>query len=58
MKTRSNFVHEKDYVSEWTSLRGRVDYVMCELQKLSIKAHNQALIDLQNWFNQVCVHMQ
>ena len=46
VKTRSNFVHEKDYVSERTSLRGRVDYVMCELQKLSIEAHNQALIDL------------
>jgi len=58
VKTRTNFVHEKDYVSEWTSLRERVDYVMCELHKLSIEAHNQALIDIQNWFNQVVVNMQ
>ena len=31
VKTRSNFVHEEDYVSEWTALRSRVDYMMCEL---------------------------
>ena len=35
IKTRNNPVHEEDYVSEWTSLRNRVDYMMCELQKLS-----------------------
>jgi len=32
VKTRSNFVHEEDYVGEWTVLRSRVDYMMCELQ--------------------------
>jgi len=35
IKTRNNLVHEEDYVSNWTSLRNRVDYMMCELQKLS-----------------------
>jgi len=40
VKTRSNFVHEKNYTTEWTTLRKRVDYVMCELQKLSLEAHD------------------
>jgi len=40
VNTISNFVHEKNYVDEWTSLREIVDYVMCELQKLSLEAHN------------------
>ena len=36
VKTRNNYIHEKDYVNEWTSLRNRVEYMMCELQKLSL----------------------
>ena len=58
MKTRNNFVHEKDYVSEWTSLRNRVEYIMCELQKLSLEAHDKALLDLQTWFKGVTVNME
>ena len=58
VKTRSNFVHEKDYVSEWTSLRNRVEYIMCELQKLSLEAHDKALIDLQKWFKGVTLNMK
>jgi hypothetical protein len=58
VKTRSNFDHEKDYVSEWTSLRNRVDYMMCELQKLSLEAHDKALKDIQNWFNGVAKNME
>jgi len=43
VKTRSNLIHKKSYVDQWTSLRERIDYVMGELQKISIEAHNQAL---------------
>jgi len=58
VKTRNNFIHEKDYVSEWTSLRNRVEYMMCELHKLSLKAHDKALLDLQQWFKGVIVNME
>ena len=47
-----------DYVSEWTSLRSRVDYMMCELQKLSLEAHDKALLDLQQWFQGVTVNLE
>ena len=58
IKTRNNPVHEEDYVSEWTSLRNRVDYMMCELQKLSLEAHDKALLDLQQWFQGVTVNLE
>jgi len=58
VKTRSNFVHEKDYVDEWTRLRSRVEYMMCELQKLSLEAQDKALLDLQQWFQGVTVNME
>ena len=48
MKTRNNFVHEKDYVNEWTRLRNSVDFVMCELQKTSLEAHNQVVQTLND----------
>jgi len=51
VKTKNNFIYEKDYVSEWTSLRNRVEYMMCELHKLS-------LLDLQQWFKGVTVNME
>jgi len=57
VKTRSNFVHEEDYVSEWTTLRSRLDYMMCELQKLTLEAHDKALLDLQKWFHGVTMYM-
>jgi len=50
-------VHEKDYVSEWTTLRSRVNYMMCELHKLSLKAHDKALLDPHKWFHGVTVNM-
>jgi len=40
VKTRSNLIYKENYVDQWTNLRERVDYVMCELQKLSLEAHN------------------
>ena len=58
VKTRNNLVHEDDYVSEWTSLRSRVDYMMCELQKLSLETHDKALLDLQQWFQGVTVNLE
>ena len=58
MKTRNNYIHEKDYVSEWTSLRNIVEYMMCELHKLSLEAHDKALLDLQQWFKGVTVNME
>jgi len=58
VKTRNNYIHEKDYVSEWTSLSNRVEYMMCELHKLSLKAHDKALLDLQQWFKGVTVNME
>jgi len=58
VKTRNNFVHEKIYVDEWTSLRNIVEYMMCELQKLSLEAHDKALLDLQQWFKGVTVNME
>jgi len=32
--------------------------MMCELQKLSLEAHDKALIDLQQWFQGVTVNME
>jgi len=58
VKTRNNYIHEKDYVSEWTSLRNRVEYMMCELHKLSLEAHDKALLDLQQWFKGVTVNLE
>jgi len=58
VKTRNNLVHEEDYVSEWTSLRSRVDYMMCELQKLSLEAHDKVVLDLQQWFQGVTVNLE
>jgi len=58
IKTRNNLVHEEDYVSNWTSLRSRVDYMMCELQKLSLEAHDKALLDLQQWFQGVTMNLE
>jgi len=58
VKTRNNFVHEKDYVNEWTRLRIRVDTVMCELQKASLEAHDKALNTLNEWFIEVVNNME
>jgi hypothetical protein len=58
VQTRSNFVHQENYVDEWTSLRERVDFVMCELQKLSLEAYNQALNTLKDWFKEVVGSME
>ena len=57
-KTRTKFVHENDYVDEWTKLRSRVDFVMCELQKISLEAHDQTLQSLNDWFKEVVSHMK
>jgi len=58
VKTRNNLVHENDYVDEWTGLKERVDYVMCELQKLSLEAHNQTMNSLQDCFKNVISSME
>ena len=58
MKTISNFVHQENYEDEWTTLRGRVEFVMCELHKLSLEAHNQALNTLKDWFKEVVGSME
>ena len=58
VKTRNNFIHEGEYVSEWTSLRSRVDYMMCDLQKLSLEAHDKAHADLQQWFQGVTMNLE
>ena len=58
VKTINNYIHEKDYVSEWNSLRNRVEYMMCELHKLSLEAHDKALLDLQQWFKGVIMNME
>jgi len=58
VKRRNNLVHEGEYVSEWTSLRSRVDYMMCELQKLSLEAHDKADADLQQGFQGVTMNLE
>ena len=59
VKTRNNFVHKEDYVSEWTRLRERVvDLVMCELQKSSFEAHDKAVNTLNEWFTEVVKNME
>ena len=58
MKARNNFVHEEDYVKEWRRLRERVDFVMSELQKSSLKAHSNAQNTLNDWFKDVVKSMQ
>jgi len=58
VKTRNNFIHEGEYVNEWTSLRKRVDYMMCELQKLSLEAHDKGHADLQQWFQGVTMNLE
>jgi hypothetical protein len=58
VKTRNNFVHKVDYVKEWTVLRERVDYVMCELHKTSLEAHDKALNTLNEWFTKVVKNME
>ena len=58
VNTRNNFVHEREYISERTSLRSRVDYMMCELQKLSLEAHDKAHADLQQWLQGVTMNLE
>jgi len=58
VKSRSNLIHNQDCVSEWNSLRDRVDHMMCELQKLCLDAHDKALIELQDWFKEVVNNME
>jgi hypothetical protein len=58
VKTRNNFVHKVDFVKEWTALRERVHYVMCELQKTSLEAHDKALNTLNEWFTEVVKNME
>ena len=58
VKSKSNLIHNQDYVSEWTSLRERVEDMMCELQKLCLNAHDKALIELQDWFKKVAKNME
>jgi len=41
VKTINNFVHAENYEEKWTTLRERVDIVMCEIQKLSLEAHKE-----------------
>jgi len=53
VKSRSNLVHIQDYVSSWTSLRERVEDMMCDLQKMCLDAHDKALVELRKWFNEV-----
>jgi len=56
--SRSNLIHTKDYVSASTSLRERVDDMMCELQKLCLDAHDEALVELREWFKEVAQNME
>jgi len=58
VKTRNNLIHKESYVDQWTSLRERIDYVMNELQKSSVEAHNQALDSLNVWFKEVVNSME
>jgi len=58
VKTRSNFVHKENYEEKWTSLKERVDIVMCVVEKLSLEAHNQSINILNNWFKDVVSSMQ
>jgi hypothetical protein len=58
VKTRNNFVHEEDCVNEWGKLRDRVDFVMCELQKISLEAHDETQNTLKDWFKDVIKSMQ
>jgi len=56
--SRSNLIHTKDYVSASTSLRERVEDMMCELQKLCLDAHDEALVELREWFKEVAQNME
>jgi len=58
VKTRNNSVHVEHYVDEWTRLRKRVDFVMCEFQKTSLEAHDKALSTLNEWFSEVVKSME
>jgi len=58
VKARNNFVHTENYEEKWSALRERVDTVMCELQKLSLEAHNQSINILNNWFKDVVSSMK
>ena len=57
VNSRSNLIHNQNYVSAWTSLRERVEDMMCELQKLCLDAHNKALDVLRDWFKEVAQNM-
>jgi len=54
----NNLVHEEDYVNEWGRLRDIIDFVMCELQKTSLEAHNNAQNTLNDWFKDVVNSMK
>jgi hypothetical protein len=53
VKARNSLVHEEEYVKEWRRLRERVDFVMSELQKSCLEAHNNAMNSLNDWFKDV-----
>jgi len=55
VKARNHVIHTESYEDQWTSLRERVDTIMCELQKLSPEAQDQTL---NNWFKDVVNNMK
>jgi len=55
VKARNDPIHTEKYADKWTALRERVDTVMCDLQRLSIKAQNHSL---NNWFKEVVKSME
>jgi hypothetical protein len=58
VEARNNLVHEENYEKQWMRLRERVDFVMSELQRSSLDAHDIAQNNLQDWLRGVVNNLQ
>jgi len=53
VQARSNLIHEDNYEKQWKRLKDRVDYVLTELQRPCLDAHDSAQNKLQEWLKGV-----
>jgi len=55
VKARNDPVHTEQYEEKWIAPKEVIDRVLCDLQRLSVEAHNQSL---NKWFKDVINSME
>jgi len=53
VQARNNLIHEDSYEKLWKRLKERVDYVLTELHRSCLDAHDSAQRKIQEWLKGV-----